>query len=604
MNSADGSRMRISHITPMGSFIAGVAAVAVYMLPQIILWQNSYVMVLDNLDSPFVYRTVLVNSGQAFVPDSSIEQIMNGLPRPCLDSALSTVTWLFMTFKPFTAYIVDKLLVHFFAFTGMWLLLRKHFFPQDSDLTVVLGSSLCFAFLPFYAIFGLTVAGQPLLLYSLLNLYKKRWHWSDFAIIALFPFYSSLYQSGIFILLAAGVLCLVYVLNHRRANIALVIGAGVLALGYAVAEHNLIHLMFFDSDFVSHRTAWDPATSGYGALTAAKESTINSLFGQYHASSLHTLILIASVFVLTVALAHRGMPKDRNIRLLASFLLTAFAVSLFYGFFNWGALIPLKERFTILKMFNFSRINWFHPLLWYLVFALVLSFFVKFKWGKGIAVMLIALQLSYSAALSNILFRHFGVLNAQVMANETAINGGILVDRVAGREPCEISYRQFFSEPLFEEVADYIALPKSDYRIVNIGLHPSIAQYNGFYTLDSYQFNYPLEYKNEFRRIIAGELAKSEKWRKYFDGWGSRCYVFVAELENEPFAIKKDEQARIFNLSLNTEALKEMGGKYVFSAVEIVNAAENNLTLLRVFERSDSPWRIYLYGVNRLGTLQ
>jgi hypothetical protein len=587
-----------SERSAMKYYLAGIIAVLLYVLPQVILGQDSYVIILDNLDSPLVYRTVLVHSGQVFEPASSIEQIMNGLPRRCLDSAFTVITWLFMASKPYASYIFNKLLVHIFAFTGMWLLLRKHFLRKSSELTAVFGSSLCFAFLPFYSIFGLTVAGQPLLLYSFLNFYKRQVHWTDYFILGSFPFYSSVYQSGIFILLLFCAVCLYDLLKCRRINRGLVLGTGVLALGYVIVEHNLIYLMFFNGDFVSHRAAWSVAEHSYGIFKAVRESITDLIFGHYHASSLHTLIVVAAISVLAIAVMKKQVSDSRNMKLLAVLLLAATAVAVLYGFYRWVGLASFKQHVAIFRMFNFSRLNWFHPLLWYLVFAIVLSYVLKFRYGRVIAAILVAFQVSYLLVLSNLIFSHFNILDSQVRANEAAINAGILADGIVGRKSEEISYRQFFSEPLFDEIAAYIGRPKCDYRIINIGLYPSIAQYNGFYTLDSYQFNYPLQYKEEFRRIIAPELAKSEKWRKYFDSWGSRCYVFAAELENEPFAIIKNREIRISDLNLDTSALKEMGGEYVFSAVEIGNAAENNMTLQKVFERDVSPWRIYLYGVN------
>jgi hypothetical protein len=37
-----------------------------------------------------------------------------------------------------------------------------------------------------------------------------------------------------------------------------------------------------------------------------------------------------------------------------------------------------------------------------------------------------------------------------------------------------------------------------------------------FYTLDSYQNNYALEYKEIFRKVISAELEKSPNWEYYF----------------------------------------------------------------------------------------
>jgi hypothetical protein len=130
---------------------------------------------------------------------------------------------------------------------------------------------------------------------------------------------------------------------------------------------------------------------------------------------------------------------------------------------------------------------------------------------------------------------------------------------------------------------------------VSLGIHPSVAQYNGFSILDGYCSSYPLEYKHAFRRIIERELDNSPKWKAYFDAWGSRCYVFSSELEG--FMYTKSDTVRVVNLRLNTAVLREMGGEYVLSAVEILNCRDNDLELLRIFENDHSPWRIYLYRV-------
>jgi len=48
---------------------------------------------------------------------------------------------------------------------------------------------------------------------------------------------------------------------------------------------------------------------------------------------------------------------------------------------------------------------------------------------------------------------------------------------------------------------------------------------------------------------------------------------------------------------LDTGQLKQMNGKYVFSALEILNSKNINLKFLKIFEDDDSAWNIYLYEV-------
>jgi hypothetical protein len=158
------------------------------------------------------------------------------------------------------------------------------------------------------------------------------------------------------------------------------------------------------------------------------------------------------------------------------------------------------------------------------------------------------------------------------------------------------TFKEFYSESLFQEIKDHIDRPQEEYRVASIGLHPAIAQYNGFYTLDSYNNFYPLSYKHQFRQIIENELAKNKNIRIYFDEWGGRCYLFTDEL-GKHYMFKKGSKKELKNLDLNMDAFKGLGGTYIFSAIPINNAKENGLVLDRVFTKKGSVWKIHLYRV-------
>ena len=112
--------------------------------------------------------------------------------------------------------------------------------------------------------------------------------------------------------------------------------------------------------------------------------------------------------------------------------------------------------------------------------------------------------------------------------------------------------------------------------------------------MDAYSTNYPLEYKYQFRKVIEKELEKSTNLKSYYDNWGSRCYIFSAELDTK-FQNGKDENIVLENLEINTDVLKELGCNYIFSAVEIKNARDINLTLLNNFTTDTSKIEIYVY---------
>ena len=179
-------------------------------------------------------------------------------------------------------------------------------------------------------------------------------------------------------------------------------------------------------------------------------------------------------------------------------------LSIWYAFWFYKGWVPLKEQIQLLNTFNFARFHFLRPLIIYLMFA-VGSYLLWCK-GKG-------WQLFVKICL---------------IAQMIILLG--MNEEVRYREVGAPSFKQFYATEQFEDIDQYIGAPKSSYRVASIGLHPAIAQYNGFYTLDTYNNYYPLEYKHQFRKIIAAELDKNATLKEYFDEWGGRCYIFVDEL--------------------------------------------------------------------------
>ena len=621
------------------------------MSPFILLGEDSPVLIHDNLDSNLVWHTTLVQSDKILGSmDSTIPQVMNGLPRNTLGSEFSFILFLFYIFPPFTAYALNLTFMHFIAFFGMYLLLTRHIVKEKENNFIAVGAALCFALLPFWPFGGLSIAGMPFALYAFLNIRNRDSSYKDWLIICILPLYSSLPLSFFFFLTAVGVLWLIDFIRKKDANLHF-LGAICLMTGiFLLVEYRLVYGMFFDSSYVPHRVEFGP--SGDGLIKCIITAGDNFIFGQYHAVSLHSLWIGISILISLLLVQCKFFGKRLNasnklsysvlliigLLCLSSFfglgietvellmiwvmitlimgllilqmtfkpvlkivfekinnkcsrlkmsspdsesypfislLFICFAIALIYGFWNWNSISPIKDQIMILKSFNFSRFHFLHPLLWYMLFAMSLKIIIKnLKYGKHIVVILLLLQAGdlFSCSSSDV-YQPGGI--------------GLL-------KTDQITYEEFYSPDLFNEIATYIGESQENYRVVSIGIHPSVSQYNGFYTLDSYQPNYPLEYKHEFRRLIEKELEKDKEIQEYFDYWGSRCYVFTAEKKKD-FVITKDRSSPITNLEFNTKAFKEIGGKYIISTVEIKNYEDNDLEFMRTFENDKSPWKVWLY---------
>ena len=569
-------------------FISSLVVIVLFWSVQVFQGQDSHVKIFDSLDSHFAHLKVLAESGKALSlnPETRLNQFINGLPLAAFDSGYNVLTWLSMVFPPFTAFSLNDLLIRIFAFLGMFLYLRSYILPrlEDSKHWIVTGSALCFALLPFYPAAGLSIAGFPLLLYAILNFRHRKQKKSDFLILLFIPFYSKLALAGFFIVIVFGAIFLWDLIQKKRINFPLAGAICLLVAAYTFTHFHLIYALF-NPDYVSFRQEIVPR--GIPAAQAMSETLHNFLFDRINVVSAQHLFIAAAALLAIFA----SFFKKVRIHNLILFLTAALSTSILWGFKYWESVLPLREKIPLLNAFDFSRFYWLNPFLWAVIFALALFSLSRLKHGNSLLFSFLALQLL-------LLFSHYNWEYRHLLNVKKSLAGSPLT--------YSLTYREFYSEALFKEIDAHIRSPKKDYRVVSIGIHPAIANFNGFYTLDIYMDFYPLEHKHRFRRIIARELEKSQQLRDVFDTNAKRCYVLVSELHGNLVLrgraftkglTKADQHLKIKNLELDTGELKEMGGQYIFSAVEILNYRENGLADEGVFEREDSPWKIHLYRV-------
>ncbi|WP_162428388.1 DUF6044 family protein [Pontibacter pudoricolor] len=569
-------------------FWVGLAfIVLLFSLPRILLGEDSYITIHDNLDSELVWKMIMTEGGKLIGDNAVTQRVMNGFPSKLYPSQLNISVWFFLFLSPFWAYAVNEILVHAVAFIGMFLLLKKFILPAKEHTWIVLGVSITFAALPFYSVYGMSITGQPLLLYAFLTLLKKGHNWKSYAIIVLYAFYSSLPLTGFFILIVLAGWFIVDYYKQRTINRPFICGIILLGLCYVVTEHNLLYTMLLDSSYVSHRVDYIPENVASHDITELVHNTADSfVFGNYHAATVHRPVLIAAIIALFIAWRRKDYRSYGNIMMLIAI---ALLLSLSYTIYKSFALVELKNTIGIVKTFDFSRFFWFRPLMWFVAFALSLAVIARdTNWGKALATFCVLLQLA------------FCLKSTTQTTNEFNENRHLLMAKYFGaprpEQNLSVTYKEFYSKQLFAEIKEYINKPQESYRVLSIGFHPSIAQFNGFYTLDGYQNNYPLEYKSQFRKIIGREIEKNDKWKSYFDGWGSRFYILPAELDNY-YDNVKTKGARIKQLDIDTPAARSMGAEYIFSSIEIENAADNGMHLEKIFEHKNSPWKIYLYSI-------
>ncbi|WP_100010289.1 DUF6044 family protein [Lentibacillus sediminis] len=582
-------------------WIAGLILIA-YLLPYYILGEDTHIRVHDNMDSNIVWYKVLAESGQIFtLTDSTLPYAIDGLPRSALPTPFDAVVWLYVLFEPMTAYTISQTIMRFGAFIGMYLLLKRHVFAggpgrgfqekderlEDSLLSgesrlerekyglsgyvpdwIPAGAALTFAMLPYWPSGVWSIAGIPLALHFFLTIRKYGWATPKYnwVILLLIPFFSNFILSFVFFVALMGLLWLIDWIRSQRINWPFFTAIASMTGIYLVKNYLIISSMFFDSGFTSHREELD---LGHNTLERSVElSWENFLYGHTHDEAQQVWIIIPAIFIALVV----AVCKNVNPQKLIYLFVANFVISVWYAFWYWEGWRVVKDNFMIANTFNFSRIHFLDPAIWYILFALALMLIWRhMKFGKLLAAVLLLTQ-------SWILFD----------LNEESKYGRLDTP----------TFAEFYSEDLFQQIEEYIGEDQSDYQVGSIGMHPTIAQFNGFHTLDTYNNSFPLEYKHAFREVIEGELEKNPTLESYYDTWGGRLYMYVASHGKDyMFTKDREEEGAIENLDIDTEALRDLGGDYILSAVPIENAEELGMELEETFENGESPWKIRLYGL-------
>ena len=145
------------------------------------------------------------------------------------------------------------------------------------------------------------------------------------------------------------------------------------------------------------------------------------------------------------------------------------------------------------------------------------------------------------------------------------------------------SYQANYASPILRTLAER----KSElepFRVVTMSdgiLHPAYANACGLESADGYMNLYPKTYQKFWSRVIEPLTRQDERIRRYFEGWGSRVYLFKPKLK---------EQKILFSRYYRLNLLSLANTKYVISRVPLDDA--NLLQLIQpVFsEEGCSRW--------------
>ena len=569
------------------AYFCGLAFILLYLIPYFILGENASFRIVDFLDDEVIQYYL---SGKYFFSGfhTRVAEWFNGADKFAIQPPCFLLIWPFYFLSFYQGVLFSLASGVFFAYTGMFLLIRKVLRGDYDEIAVVI--SFLFSILPFYPSYGLSSIGIPLVIWGFWEIYENRHPVLGYFTICFYGLYSSLVWSGYFVIGFSLLFCiLLFIKKEKSGALRVFIGSVLLGINYLFVFKDTIYGLLF-SGVESHRN-----TPGRVYIPASFKSTFQSLFkyGQYHAPSQHTYIMAGSLLVIIgVFLLFFINKKSRKVKqkwILASALFVGvLLIALFAAFYQseWG--YRLRSHLGALESIQFDRVYWLYPTIWYLEFAVC------------VAIVFDLCKIYFNRKMVSGIVRVITITGISVfmvpylISKNTEYRANLL--RLMGKETGMVTYAQYYDEDLFKNIKDYIGKDPSEYRVVCLGMAPAVASANGFYTLDAYSTNYSLDYKMKFREVIARELEKNAELEWYFDSWGNRCYLYSAEL-GKNWDIRKTDDLSVTNWEINTDALKELSCDYIFSAVEIKNAAQIGLTLTEEFEQPDSYRHIYLYHI-------
>lgn len=545
--------------------------------------ENSILAIHDNLDLFIPQFQMMKNTGTFWGRDVTVP-FLGGISRDTLPSEFSLYTFLYMILPSYYAYVAGYLLKIVIALFSC-ILLAKDFCKENYEKyrPLVYTVGLAYGVLNVFPAFGISFASIPLVVWLLRRIYAKPsvgWY------IALFfyPLVSYFSYFGLFILAYMVVSVLWLWLKDKKFPLRMLLAVVVLAAGFVVFEYRLFGAMLLDD------TETIRSTMEAGSLTAGEiVKTIGDVFlnGMFHAESMHTYIVLPVCLIYFVYL-NVGYIRKKNIKGIFHDIYNLLMVilvfnSVVYGIYYWEGLRNVIETICPpLTGWQFNRTVFFSPFVWYAAFFLVLKRLYDterklFVNGANVLAVAAVLLIVLSGTRYNDLYH-------------TCYGQALSI--LKGKEPDALSYKEFYSEELFEEAKEDIGY--CGQWSMAYGFYPATLEYNDISTLDGYLGFYSQSYKEAFRKIIAPALERVPASAEYFDTWGARAYLYSGT-DLSIVNGSRNYSVTDNDIYIDIDAFKALGGRYIFSRIELSNAKEVGLELIGTYTHEDSPYRLYVY---------
>ena len=583
---------------------------------------ESYIQVHDNLDLFMAHYEMLKKAGLWFAHGKDAP-ILHGITRDLFGSEFILYNFFYILLPGVWAYLAGyaaKIAIGIFSF----ILLAKDVYKEKYDRyrPLIICIAAAFGLIPVFPAYGIAFTSVPLIVWLLRRLYfagtfRKRLPY--YAGVFFYPVLSYFSYHGFFILCYMCAAVIILWIKDKRFPKSTFASVVVLSLGYMAIEYRLFKAMLFDST-VTIRTTMAHGEISFGeALRTAFSEFVNASF---HSEDAHTYIIFWVVLAAVILINAGYIRRREAARILKDpvnlvFLWMIFNV-LIFGFYQFAPFRELFERLVPpLTGFEFARTAFFNTFLWYAELLLVCVRMYDYadradcigcadRAGQTDHADPAALQPAKAgnradskggrlkicanviAALSLL-----AVMFAPQVYNDfynTCYNHAYKI--LLKKDTSTVNYNEFYSVPLFEKIMDDISYDGE--WSAAYGMHPAVLNYNGIATVDGYLGMYSQAYKDEWGKVIAPALEGSPFFKSYYDSWGARCYLYSGSDENT-YAHQRIMDPEDKRLMADTDELRNLGCRYIFSRVEFSNADDRRITLIGTYTDENSPYTIWVY---------
>lgn len=548
-----------------------------------IFGESSIISVHDNLDL-FVAQFQMLKNTDSFFSHDVYVPFLGGISRDNLPSEFSLYTMLYMILPSYWAYVAGYLLKIIIAILSVMLLARDFCGEKyEKYKPLVYMTGLAYGILNVFPAFGIPFASIPLAVYLVRKIYKTpsfKWYLALF----LYPLVSYFSYFGLFILAYMAVSLIWLWIRDKKFPLRILLAILVLSAGCIAFEYRLFGVMLFGEE-ETIRSTMEAGSFGFSEIV----KTILEGFtkGMFHAESVHTYLVmpLSLLYFLYLNISYIRNKNGKGIFRDTFNLLMLVLVfnSVVYGVYYFEPFRRLVETVCPpLTGWQFNRTIFFNPFVWYAAFFLVLKRMYDtdkklLKYAANSLSVLAVLIIVFSGTRYNDLYH-----TCEAKAYEL----------LKGKQSNDLSYEEFYSTDLFEKAKEdlqYCGQWSAAY-----GFHPAILEYNDIATVDGYLGFYEQYYKEDFRKVIEPALERVPETREYFDSWGARAYLYSGT-ELSIVAAVRDYQVTDHNIYIDIDAFKAIGGRYIFSRIELSNAEEAGFVLAGVYTDESSPYTLYVY---------